>query len=315
MVDAKELARSGCKYLGTPYSTMDCQAFLERMLKDCGIDKNLGGSNSWYRYMMEHGWVGTPEECKEKFGCIPPGATLYIWAPVDSKTPEQFRHDGIGDLKHMGCYTALTGKEMVDIALQAGDSKAPDYNFGDGAIHSSESRGGVCTSKFAGKTIPNGGWNRVGLWTEQINYFDSPTPPTPPTPPSEFPYDAVVTADNVNTRKEPSSKSAQSMVGKLNTGDVVQVDDTTVNSNGEDWSKCEYTDKNGAHWVNFWIKSCFLKKIDDPEPDPEPSSDLYTVHIPYLTQAQAQALVKQYPGSWMTKDESTGRGGDDNAVG
>ena len=33
----------------------------------------------------------------------------------------------------------------------------------EGAIHSSKSRGGVVTSKFKGRTIPNGGWNRVGL--------------------------------------------------------------------------------------------------------------------------------------------------------
>ena len=310
MIDAKDLAKSGCKYLGTPYSTMDCQKFWERMLKDCGIDKDLGGSNSWYRYMMEHGWVGTPEECKAKYGCIPPGATLYIWSPVDENTPEQFRHDGIGDLKHMGCYTALTGKEMVDIALQAGDTKAPDYNFGDGAIHSSESRGGVCTSKFAGKTIPNGGWNRVGLWPEQINYFDSPEPPTPPTPPdppSPFPYDAVVTADNVNTRKGPDENFKQARVGKLQSGDVVQVDDTTVNDQGEDWSRCEYTDPKGAHWVNFWIKSCFLKPLDQPSP----VQQTYTVCIPGLMESTAQKIVNAYSGAWMTPDE----GGDDNAVG
>lgn len=308
VIASKKIANEGCKYLGVPYSTMDCQKFWERVLRDCGINKDLGGSNSWYRYIMQHGWCGTPEECKEKYGCIPQGATLFIWAPVDDKTPEQFRHDGIGDLKHMGIYTAMTGSEMVNIAIEAGDEKASKYNYGDGAIHSSESRGGVCTSKFAGKTIPNGGWNRVGLWLEAIDYSGiepGPTPPEPPTPPSPFPYEAMVIADNVNTRKEPSSQSKQSRVGKLNCGDVVQVDETTVNSKGEDWSKCEYTDRSGAHWQNFWIISKYLQKID-PEPGPEPSGDLYTVHIPYLTKDQAEALVKQYPGSWMTKDEAVG---------
>ena len=302
MIDAKDLARSGCKYLGTPYSTMDCQKLWERMLKDCGINKDLGGSNSWYRYMMEHGWCGTPEECKEKYGCIPQGATLYIWAPVDEKTPEKFRHDGIGDIKHMGDYTAMTGEEMVQIAKDAGVENASKYNYGDGAIHSSESRGGVCTSKFQGKTIPNGGWNRVGLWTEQISYTGiepGPTPPTPPEPPSPYPYDAVVTADNVNTRKGPGTNYGQAKVGKLNTGDVVQVDDTTVNSQGEDWSKCEYTDRKGAHWVNFWIKSCFLKPVEDP---PEPGTDTYTVTIRGLTYEQAEDLCMEWSGAEMKKE-------------
>ncbi len=35
--------------------------------------------------------------------------------------------------------------------------------LGDCAIHASSSRGCVAESKFVGKTIPNGGWNRVGL--------------------------------------------------------------------------------------------------------------------------------------------------------
>ena len=163
MIDAKDLARSGCKYLGTPYKTMDCQKFWEKMLEDCGLKMDLGGSNSWYRYIMEHGWCGTPEECKKEFGCVPQGATLFIREDVSESTPEQFRHDGIGDITHMGDYTAMTGAEMVQLATEAGVKDAAQYNHGDGAIHSSSSRGGVNTSKFAGKTIPNGGWNRVGL--------------------------------------------------------------------------------------------------------------------------------------------------------
>lgn len=42
-------------------------------------------------------------------------------------------------------------------------SNAAKYVYGDGAIHSSASKGHVVTSKFAGKSI-NGGWNRIGLW-------------------------------------------------------------------------------------------------------------------------------------------------------
>lgn len=35
----------------------------------------------------------------------------------------------------------------------------------------------------------------------------------------------------------------------------------------------------------------------------KPDSNLYTVHIPYMTQPQAQAMVDKYSGSWMTKGE------------
>jgi hypothetical protein len=77
----------------------------------------------------------------KQFGSVPKGALLFIMEPVGPKTPAKFRNDGVGDATHMGI---VTGR-------------------GDGAIHSSKSRGGVVTSKFKGKTIPNGGWNRVGL--------------------------------------------------------------------------------------------------------------------------------------------------------
>lgn len=135
--DAKLLARAGYTYLGRLYSEMDCQAFVERCLRDCGITINLAGSNTWYRRMT---WTGTPEECKKKFGHIPPGAFLFI-LDHDGKEPEKYRHDGIGNASHIGIYTAQ----------------------GKGAIHSSETKGCVVESRFVGKSI-NGGWNRVGLW-------------------------------------------------------------------------------------------------------------------------------------------------------
>ena len=38
------------------------------------------------------------------------------------------------------------------------------------AIHSGKSRGRVCGSEFHGKTVKNGGWNRVGLWLKEVDY-------------------------------------------------------------------------------------------------------------------------------------------------
>ena len=162
-------------------------------------------------------------------------------------------------------------------------------------------------------TLNKKGWDFAANWKkEYISDSPSPeppgpTPPTPPTPPSPYPYDAVVTKDKVNTRKGPDENYGQAKVGKLNAGDIVQVDDTTINDEGEDWSKCEYTDKKGAHWTNFWVKSCFLEPVDtpepEPEPEPEPGEDLWTVMIPGLTAAQADALIAQYPDAQKYPDD------------
>ena len=141
-ISAIDFSLAGDKYLGRSYEEMDCQAFVEKCMADVGLRMDLGGSNSWYRECGKHGWVGTPEECVKEFGSVPKGALLFILEPVGPKTPAKFRNDGIGDVTHMGI---VTGR-------------------GDGAIHSSSSRGCVATSKFKGKTIPNGGWNRVGLY-------------------------------------------------------------------------------------------------------------------------------------------------------
>ena len=96
-----ELAKVGEAYLGRKYTEMDCQAFVERCLRDVGIHLNLAGSNAWYRKMS---WVGTPEECRAQFGGIPNGAFLFI-LEQDGKEPAKYRKDGIGNASHMGIKT------------------------------------------------------------------------------------------------------------------------------------------------------------------------------------------------------------------
>lgn len=164
MPNAADLAKAGCKYLGQSYEKMDCQRFVEQCLRDNGIGDDLAGSNAWYRKMT---WTGTPEECKAKFGEIPKGAFLFI-LEKDGKEPAKYRNDGIGNASHIGLKTGMTGKEMVRLAESEGNTTAGKYNFGDGAIHSSSSRGAVSTSNFKDKTI-RGGWNRIGLWAK-IDY-------------------------------------------------------------------------------------------------------------------------------------------------
>ena len=156
VVDGNKLGAVGFEYLGVPYSKMDCQAFVERCLADCGLRMDLAGSNAWYREVRAHGWVGTPEECTAIYGGVPTGAFLFILLH-DGGEPEKYKPDGLENANHIGICTGTRG---------------------EGAIHSSSSRGCVCESKFKGKTIPNGGWNMVGM-CDSLDFKDFPDGPEP----------------------------------------------------------------------------------------------------------------------------------------
>jgi hypothetical protein len=158
---AELFSTMGDQFLGREYknNNFDCQDFVEQCMHKVGITTNLPGSNAWYRKMT---WVGTPAECKKKFGSIPKGALLFILYGSGGE-PEKYKADGIGNASHIGIYTGRSGREMVANAKAQGNFDADKWNCGDGAIHSSSSRGHVVTSKFAGKEI-SGGWNRIGLW-------------------------------------------------------------------------------------------------------------------------------------------------------
>ena len=154
MVDGNRLGDVGFKYLGTPYSVMDCQALVEECLADCGERKNLAGSNAWFREVMNHGAIMTPEECVRELGKVPTGAFLFILKHDGGETAK-YKPDGLGNASHIGICTGSRG---------------------EGAIHSSSSKGRVCESKFKGKSI-SGGWNRVGLWDQVVyDYGDGGAP-------------------------------------------------------------------------------------------------------------------------------------------
>lgn len=95
-------------YRKTPYSKLDCQGFVEEVLKDCGVRKSNGtpynwkGSNSMYRNFIQ--WRGTIEECRKKFGCIPEGAFMFL-VKHDGGEVEKGYHDGLGNASHVGLYT------------------------------------------------------------------------------------------------------------------------------------------------------------------------------------------------------------------
>lgn len=306
MTTGKELSRAACVYLGRLYSEMDCQKFVETALADVGIRLDLAGSNSWLREVNENGWIGTPEECISKFGCVPDGAFLFI-REFDGKEPEKYRGDGLGNASHIGIYTGMTGQEMVDIAVAAGNKKAVNYYYGNGAIHSSAKREHVATSDFKNKSI-NGGWNLVGLWNridygDKINTVlkggvnDEPVAPDPVESEPDLveepkqPTFATIWAESgetVNIRKEKSTHSK--LVERVPIGAMVR-----VIKEGKEWSKVCYTDKAGAKWYGFMMSE-FLKNENCVG-----SGDGQTVVVcvPFLTRYQAEALMKKYPGSWI----------------
>ena len=88
------------------YTQLDCQAFVEAVLKDIGIRKKDGsvynwrGSNSMYRTYFS--WRGSVDECITAFGSVPLGAFVYIWDPTGET--EVGYTDGLGNAKHVGIY-------------------------------------------------------------------------------------------------------------------------------------------------------------------------------------------------------------------
>ena len=261
MINAEQFAKAGAKYLGRPYDRkqpggMDCQDFYEQCLRDCGLNMDLSGSNAWYRKMIQTGWTGSPEECKRVFGCIPNGATLFIHA-FDGGEQKRGYFDGLGNASHIGIKTGT----------------------GEGAIHSSYTRGCVCESKFKDKTIPNGGWNMVGLsslfdYGDKINRMlpggggDEPAPPWEDDP-QEDPGEgdkmpeviqATVYSENGAPVKMRASKT-KPKTGKVLYDDLPVGTVVDVTERGEKWCRVNYKKRTG-----WWIESTFLKFDEEGGP-------------------------------------------------
>ena len=242
-IDAVSFSWAGDKYLGRPYSEMDCQEFVERCMADCGLNEDEKGSNSWYRKVMKNGWTGTPEECMKMFGLIPKGALLFI-LEHDGNEPEKYQGDGIGNASHIGIKTGRN----------------------DGAIHSSSSRGCVATSKFQDKSI-NGGWNRIGLYNrfdygKSINWFleHSETGEKPPEEKEDVTMQAIAKSENgkvINMRKSPSLDAP--LVDQVPSGSSIGI----ITEDG-DWDKITYRGKTG------WMMNKFIFADDSQIPDEDP---------------------------------------------
>lgn len=87
-------------YLGLPYKRLDCQAFVERVLKDAGeTGHNWRGSNHMWRDALSERHA----DCD--FSIIEPPAGAWVFTlKHDGKEVEKGYHDGLGNAQHVGIY-------------------------------------------------------------------------------------------------------------------------------------------------------------------------------------------------------------------
>lgn len=97
-----EVALQG-KYIGTPYSKLDCQALMEQLLTDVGVTHpNWRGSNHMWREALSS--KGTVEAMKAICGGeLPAGAWLFT-VKNDGGEVERGYHDTEGNAAHVGMY-------------------------------------------------------------------------------------------------------------------------------------------------------------------------------------------------------------------
>lgn len=275
MINGSELGSVGFKYLGVPYSEMDCQAFVEKCLSDCGMHKDLAGSNAWYREVMKNGAIMSPEECVQQLGCVPEGAFLFIHA-FDGGEPSKYQ-DGLGNASHIGICTGTRG---------------------EGAIASSKSRGCVAESKFKGKSI-SGGWNKVGLW-DPVSYDygggsgsggggsgSQDVPQKDPEPTEEI--TAIVGNVPAGNRQDVNLRAKASTTGKLI--DRVPCGETVeILEYGDTWSKVRWEKQTGYMMSKYLLF------------DEEDYEETYTVILTGITRDEMEAFKKVYPDAEIRKE-------------
>lgn len=94
------------------YDKLDCQGFVEEVLKTLGVRKKDGscynwrGSNSMYRNY--YSWRGTIQDAITQFGSVPVGAFVYIWK--ETGQDEVGYTDKLGNAHHVGIYC---GNDLV----------------------------------------------------------------------------------------------------------------------------------------------------------------------------------------------------------
>ena len=125
------------KYTGVPYSKLDCQAFVEEVLKDCGVRKpdgsayNWRGSNHMWRDALS--WKGTIEECRTRYGEIPVGAWVFI-VKNDGGEKDRGYNDNEGNASHVGIYCNDSNEPVRD-STKTSKRDGVGYRKLDGFTH------------------------------------------------------------------------------------------------------------------------------------------------------------------------------------
>ena len=84
-------------YTGIPYSQLDCQAFIERVLHDCGYNYDWRGSNHMWRDALSEKHPITD------INIIPAGAWLFTIKDDGGEVARGY-HDDQGNAAHVGIY-------------------------------------------------------------------------------------------------------------------------------------------------------------------------------------------------------------------
>ena len=103
MISAKQFVQQAFNgnYIGIPYEQLDCQAFVERVLRDCGENHDWRGSNHMWRDALSIKAVISNEMA------IPAGALLFT-LKYDGGEKERGYNDSEGNATHVGIYLGLS---------------------------------------------------------------------------------------------------------------------------------------------------------------------------------------------------------------
>ena len=134
MVTGVEFAKQAvsAKYDSIKYSQYDCQAFVELVLKDCGVRKpdgavyNWKGSNDMWRHALA--WKGTIAECKALYGDIPDGAWVFMVAHDGGEIARGY-HDNEGNASHVGIYCRPDQKKSVRDSTKGTNRDGVGYRY------------------------------------------------------------------------------------------------------------------------------------------------------------------------------------------